>query len=115
MQMGNFSTGYFTVAIAVHTFNSPRYANAPICHHLSVNDRDRLALYHPYRQVGLPLPPREVVLKRNLAVIPFFIKLSEGYIYGAGVIACGVRSSYPQLQFIFHILPVRKTCHLFAP
>ncbi len=22
MQMGNFSTGYFTVAIAVHTFNS---------------------------------------------------------------------------------------------
>lgn len=89
----------------------PRHANAPICHHLSVNDRDRLALYHPYRQVRLPFRPWSGV-EHNLAVIPFFIKLSEGYIYGAGVIACGVRSSYPQLQFIFHILPVRNLSSL---
>lgn len=33
------------------------HAKASICHHLSVNDHDRLVLYHPCRQVKITLLP----------------------------------------------------------
>ncbi|KJA26358.1 hypothetical protein HYPSUDRAFT_133126, partial [Hypholoma sublateritium FD-334 SS-4] len=93
MQMGNFSTGYFTVAIAVHTFNS-----------LVMQRRQSVIICRSTIAIGWFFTI--LCIEQNLAVIPFFIKLSEGYIYGAGVIACGVRSSYPKLQFIFHLLPI---------
>lgn len=37
---------------------------------------------------------------------PFLINSSEGYVYGADGLACGVRPVYPKLQFLFHLLPV---------
>jgi len=37
---------------------------------------------------------------------PFLIHGSDGYVYGADGLACGVRPVYPKSQFLFHLLPV---------
>lgn len=46
--------------------------------------------------------------KGIIATAPFMIHFSDGFVYGAGPLTCGVRAVYPKLLFIFHILPVSR-------
>ncbi|KAJ3516138.1 hypothetical protein NLJ89_g1317 [Agrocybe chaxingu] len=88
MQIGNISAGYFTVTIAVHTFCSlvlKRRQSAAICRSIIALGWS-LALF--------------------IAAAPFLIHDSAGFVYGADGLACGVRSIFPRLQFLFHLLPI---------
>ncbi|KAF8968025.1 hypothetical protein BDZ97DRAFT_448138 [Flammula alnicola] len=88
-QIGTFSTGYFTIAIAVHTFNS-----------LVMKMRQSVVICRTTIVAGW-------VLAAIIAAVPFMIHLPEGYVYGADdLLTCGVRSVYPKLQFFLHLLPI---------
>lgn len=88
MQIGNFATGYFTIAIAVHTFNS-----------LVLKMRQSVIICGTTIGVGW-------VLSLFIALIPFMIHLPEGHVYGADGLSCSVRNVYPKLQFALHLLPI---------
>jgi hypothetical protein len=88
MQIGNFSTGYFTAAIAVHTFNS-----------LILRMRQSFVIWSTTIATGW-------ILATLVGVAPLWIHRQEGYVYGPNGLGCGVRQVYPKLQFIFHILPI---------
>ncbi|KAH9481673.1 hypothetical protein JR316_0006200 [Psilocybe cubensis] len=88
MQIGNFSTGYFTIAIAVHTFNC-----------LVLKMRQSVLVCRTAITVGW-------VFSLLVAVGPFFVHPEEGYVYGAAGLMCGVRAIFPKALFIFHILPI---------
>jgi hypothetical protein len=88
MQIGNFGTGYFTTAIAVHTFNS-----------LVLKMRQSVIICRTTIGIGW-------VLSLTIALIPFMVHLPQGHVYGAEGLSCGVRDIYPKLQFVLHLLPI---------
>ncbi|KIK62516.1 hypothetical protein GYMLUDRAFT_72736 [Collybiopsis luxurians FD-317 M1] len=86
MQLGNVSTAYFTVAIAIHTFNS-----------LVLRKRQSIYVYGPTILVGW-------TVSLVIALLPLISKM--GPVYGPSGLACGVRASLPQHLFFFHLLPI---------
>ncbi|KAF9470914.1 hypothetical protein BDN70DRAFT_888629 [Pholiota conissans] len=96
MQLGNFSVGYFTLAIAVHTFNS-----------LVLKMRQSVIICRTTIVLGW-------LLTGLVASAPFMIHSSLGYVYGAAPLGCGVRAVYPTLMFIFHLLPILLASFLAA-
>ncbi|KIM40010.1 hypothetical protein M413DRAFT_189985 [Hebeloma cylindrosporum] len=87
-QIGNFSSAYFTTAIAVHTFNS-----------LVMRRRQSVIICRSTIIIGW-------VWSGLMAGAPFLIHGADGYVYGADGLACGVRPVYPKSQFLFHLLPI---------
>ncbi|PPQ83448.1 hypothetical protein CVT25_007039 [Psilocybe cyanescens] len=88
MQVGNFATGYFTIAIAVHTFNC-----------LVLKMRQSVIICRTTIIAGW-------VFSFLVALGPFFVQPAEGFIYGAAGLMCSVRAEFPKALFIFHILPI---------
>ncbi|KDR78896.1 hypothetical protein GALMADRAFT_1365568 [Galerina marginata CBS 339.88] len=88
MQVGNFATGYFTTAIAVHTFNS-----------LVLKMKQSVIICRTTITVGW-------VSSFLIALIPFMLHMPEGHVYGANGLSCSVRQTFPKLQFVFHLLPI---------
>jgi len=88
MQIGNFAAGYFTVSIAVHTFNS-----------LVLRKRQSAFICRTTILIGW-------LLSVLIAAIPYMITLSEGPVYGPDGLLCDIRTIYPKLQFFFHLLPI---------
>ncbi|KAF8150756.1 hypothetical protein B0H34DRAFT_824442 [Crassisporium funariophilum] len=86
MQVGNWAAGYFTVTIAVHTFNS-----------LVLRKRQSVTTCRMTISIGW-------VASVLAASAPFMFKNPEGFVYGADGLACGVRAIFPKMQFLFHIL-----------
>lgn len=105
MQFGNFSSAYFTTAIAVHTFNSlvmKRRQSVIIC---------RSTITIGWVWAGLTGRFYSFIITKDdsddiSASAPFLIHGPEGYVYGADGLACAVRPVYPKSQFFFHLLPV---------
>ncbi|KAG7451044.1 uncharacterized protein BT62DRAFT_1071644 [Guyanagaster necrorhizus] len=88
MQFGNVSTAYFTVSIAVHTFNS-----------LVLRKRQSVAIYSVVISLGW-------ILAGFIAALPLALPQSHGPIYGEYNLTCGVRDKYPISQFLLHLLPI---------
>ncbi|KXN91683.1 hypothetical protein AN958_12535 [Leucoagaricus sp. SymC.cos] len=88
MQVGNWATAYFTVAVAVHTFNS-----------LVLKKKQSNFISLPTMIIGW-------VIAIVAASIPFVLHDPEGSIYGPSGLSCGVRDIFPKLQFVFHLLPI---------
>jgi len=109
MQVGSWSAGYFTVAIAAHTFNSLglKKRQSPLLCRLIIVLGWILAFF-----TGWSFLRMATALNHNLnfaiAGAPFLINEPEGYVYGADGLSCGVRSVYRRLQFFFHLFPVRS-------
>jgi hypothetical protein len=105
MQIGNFSSAYFTTAIAVHTFNSlvlRRRQSVIIC---------RSTIIIGWVWASLVGRLDSCITTRDdsddiSAGAPFLIKRSDGFVYGADGLTCGIRPVYPRSQFLFHLLPV---------
>jgi len=89
-QIANWSMAYFTVAIAVHTFNT-----------LVLQKRQSILVAGTAISVGW-------ISAGILAAGPFIdpkqYKFGPGY--GASGLSCGVRSVYPKAQFFFHLFPI---------
>ncbi|GLB40499.1 hypothetical protein LshimejAT787_0803700 [Lyophyllum shimeji] len=90
MQIGNWSTAYFTVTIAVHTFNS-----------LVLKRRQSVLLAGSVISIGWISAG---ILAAGPFVDPSRYKFGPGY--GADGLSCGVRSVYLKAQFFFHLLPI---------
>lgn len=88
MQIASYGSGYFTVTIAVHTFNS-----------LVLRRRQSVILCRSTMGLGW-------IVAILGGLIPFMIHHPDGYVYGANGLTCGVRLVYPVAQFFFHILPI---------
>ncbi|KAF8896203.1 hypothetical protein BD779DRAFT_567214 [Infundibulicybe gibba] len=88
MQTGNWGTAFFTVTIAIHTFNS-----------LVLRRRQSTIVWTTTVALGW-------TMSILLAILPTFHNLQFGPIYGADTDACGVRRFYPMKQFSFHLLPI---------
>ncbi|KAF4613647.1 hypothetical protein D9613_007870 [Agrocybe pediades] len=88
MQIGNLSIGYFTTAIAVHTFNS-----------LVLKKRQSAIICGTTIAIGW-------IFSVLVSLIPFMVQLPDGPIYGVDDLICGVRGIYPKLSFLFHLLPI---------
>lgn len=88
MQMATWSGGYFTVSIAIHTFNS------------LVLKRNQSALVSRCAMtVGWGL-------SALMASLPFILPKPDGDIYGPEGLMCTIRSVYPKHQFFLHLLPI---------
>ncbi|EKM78676.1 hypothetical protein AGABI1DRAFT_128960 [Agaricus bisporus var. burnettii JB137-S8] len=88
MQVGNWASAYFTVAIAVHTFNS-----------LVLKKKKSMCISIPTMVMGW-------VIAVLVAIVPLLLHKAEGSIYGPSGLSCGVRPAFPKDQFIFHLLPI---------
>ncbi|KAF5359541.1 hypothetical protein D9756_003319 [Leucocoprinus leucothites] len=88
MQVGNWASAYFTVAIAVHTFNS-----------LVLKKKQSIFISLPTMVIGW-------TIAGIAASIPFFFHDPAGSIYGPAGLSCGVRAIFPKLDFILHLLPI---------
>ncbi|KAK0469916.1 uncharacterized protein EV420DRAFT_1257051, partial [Desarmillaria tabescens] len=88
MQFGNVSTAYFTVSIAVHTFNS-----------LVLRKRQSAVIYSMVISLGW-------ILAGFIAALPLALPQRNGPIYGQYNLTCGVRDKYPVPQFLLHLLPI---------
>ncbi|KAK0450064.1 hypothetical protein EV421DRAFT_1990174 [Armillaria borealis] len=88
MQFGNVSTAYFTVSIAVHTFNS-----------LVLRKRQAAVIYSMVISLGW-------ILAAFIAALPLALPQRNGPIYGQYNLTCGVRDKYPVPQFLLHLLPI---------
>lgn len=105
MQIGNFSSAYFTTAIAIHTFNSlvlKKRQSVIIC---------RSTIIIGWLWASLVGRLDSFITTKDdsddiSAGSPFLIKRSDGFVYGADGLTCGVRPVYPRSQFLFHLLPV---------
>lgn len=86
MQVGNIATAYFTVAIAIHTFNS-----------LVLRKRQSIRVYGPTIILGW-------AVSLVVALVPLIPQM--GPVYGPSALACGVRPSFPWHLFFFHLLPI---------
>jgi hypothetical protein len=86
MQVGNIATAYFTVAIAIHTFNS-----------LVLRKRQSIRVYGPTIIFGW-------AVSLAVAFIPLIPRM--GPVYGPSGLACGVRPTFPWHLFFFHLLPI---------
>jgi len=95
MQIGNWGTAFFTVSIAVHTFNS-------------LVLKRRQSAWSPMIVMGIGW-----TLAIIAAFIPFWTEKGFGQVYGAfgastrsfGVV-CGVRRVYPRTLFFLHLFPI---------
>jgi hypothetical protein len=88
MSIGNTSTAYFTVAIAVHSFNS---------------------LVLRYRQstwAGLAIILVGWTFALSISFAPLSPLLEKGAMYGPGDLTCGVQSIYIKALFYHHLLPI---------
>jgi len=88
MQIGNFSTAYFTVTIAVHTFNS-----------LVLRKRQSALICVTVIAFGW-------ISSGVLAALPLLRSQPLGPLYGGSGLSCGVRRVYAKPQFFFHLLPI---------
>ncbi|KAF9453453.1 hypothetical protein P691DRAFT_800720 [Macrolepiota fuliginosa MF-IS2] len=88
MQVGNWASAYFTVAMAVHTFNS-----------LVMKKKQSILISFPTMLIGW-------AIAGIAASVPFVLHQTGGDIYGPAGLSCGVRDIFPKLQFIFHLLPI---------
>ncbi|RDB26384.1 hypothetical protein Hypma_006851 [Hypsizygus marmoreus] len=90
MQIGTWSTAYFTVSIAIHTFNS-----------LVLRKRQSVLISAATISVGW-------ITAGILAAGPFINPqfYDFGPAYGADGLSCGVRSVYLKAQFFFHLFPI---------
>ncbi|KAE9408361.1 hypothetical protein BT96DRAFT_697144 [Gymnopus androsaceus JB14] len=86
MQIGNIATAYFTVAIAIHTFNS-----------LVLRKRQSICVYGPTIIIGW-------LTSLAVAFVPLLPQM--GPLYGPSALACGVRPTFPWHLFFFHLLPI---------
>ncbi|KAG6817166.1 hypothetical protein H0H87_012127 [Tephrocybe sp. NHM501043] len=89
MQLGNWAIAYFTVAIAVHTFNS---LVLKIRQSVIVS---AIAIFVGWASAAL------------LAAGPFID--STGY--GVSGISCGIRPTNPKAQFFYHLFPAVLGSH----
>ncbi|KAJ2916631.1 hypothetical protein MD484_g3819, partial [Candolleomyces efflorescens] len=87
-QIGTWSSGYFTVTIAIHTFMS-----------LVLKRGQSLLLSRCAMAFGW-------ILAGVIAGLPFFLSKPNGAIYGPDGLMCGIRSAYAQLRFFLHLLPI---------
>jgi len=89
-QIGNWATAYFTVVIAVHTFNS-----------LVLRIRQSILVCTATICVGW-------ILASLLAGGPFFNPRAYkfGTPFGANGLSCGIRPVYLKAQFFFHLFPI---------
>ncbi|TFK40233.1 hypothetical protein BDQ12DRAFT_488623 [Crucibulum laeve] len=88
MQIGNWGQAYFTVTIAVHTFNS-----------LVLRRRQSVLICTTTISIGW-------IVTILLAAVPFMMHNPDGFVYGANGFSCGVRAIYPKAEFMFHLLPI---------
>lgn len=95
MQFGNIAAAYFTVAIAVHTFNS-----------LVLRKRQSLFIFGPAIALGW-------TLAAIISLLPLITK-SNGPLYGVSGLSCGVRAPFPRQMFFFHLLPIFVASFLSA-
>jgi len=111
MQIGNIATAYFTVAIAIHTFNS-----------LVLRKRQSICVYGPTIIIGWLTSfavgeylryTSEIWFSKYLSWFLAFVPLlpQMGPLYGPSALACGVRLSFPWHLFFFHLLPVSRISH----
>ncbi|TFK72979.1 hypothetical protein BDN72DRAFT_894414 [Pluteus cervinus] len=87
-QFSNWAAGYFTVTIAVHTFNS-----------LVLRVRQSVLVCVVTITTGW-------FLSLSMALVPFILSKQDGLMYGADGFSCGVRHAFPQDEFFFHLLPI---------
>ena len=90
MSMGNIGVAYFTIALAVHTFNT---------------------LVLRYRQsawIGVPVIIVGWGIALAFSLVPLLpsIAVKKIVMYGPGEVTCGVQSVYAKEFFYHHILPV---------
>jgi hypothetical protein len=107
MQIGNWASAYFTVTIAVHTFNSlilKKRQSVIICRTIIIIGWT-IATMTGIRFFLYPSALEYETL--GVAAVPFILPHPEGHIYGANGFACGIRDVYPRHQLFFHLLPVR--------
>lgn len=89
MQIGNFSTAYFTVAIALHTCSSLVFR------------------FRKTAWVGPTVISVGWLSSLAIGLVPLKMTSTEsGPIYGFDGFSCGIRKPYPMPQFMFHLLPV---------
>jgi hypothetical protein len=90
MQLGSWATAYFTVTIAVHTFNS-----------LVLKRRQSIIVSAVTICLGW-------ITAGLLAAGPFVQpnQYTIGPAYGADGLSCGIRSVYLKAQFFFHLFPI---------
>ncbi|KAF8072018.1 hypothetical protein FPV67DRAFT_913986 [Lyophyllum atratum] len=90
MQIGNWSTAYFTVSIAVHTFNS-----------LVLQRRQSVLVAGITISIGW-------ISAAILAAGPFVDpkQYKFGPAYGAAGLSCGITPVYLKAQFFFHLFPI---------
>jgi hypothetical protein len=88
MQIGNISTAFFTVAIAIHSFDS-------------------LVLHNRHTMwIGVLVMVAGWVLAVVIATAPLLVHQSLGPLYGISALSCGVKRVYAKQQFLFHLLPI---------
>ncbi|TEB34753.1 hypothetical protein FA13DRAFT_1625711 [Coprinellus micaceus] len=95
-QIGTWSSGFFTVTIAVHTFNS-----------LVLKRKQPLIVSRCLMAVGW-------IVSGVMASLPFYLPKPNGDIYGPDGLMCGFKSDYAQFRFFLHILPILVAAALSA-
>jgi len=88
MQIASCGAAYFTVTIALHTFSS-------------LVLRMRQSVIHCRSTIIIGW-----IFAVSVGLIPYMISMSDGPVYGAVGLTCGVRSVYPKTQFFLHLLPI---------
>ncbi|KAH6909054.1 hypothetical protein BKA70DRAFT_1476507 [Coprinopsis sp. MPI-PUGE-AT-0042] len=88
MQLATWSGAYFTVSIAIHTFNS-----------LVLKRNQSAIVSRSAMTVGWGL-------SALMASLPFVFKKTDGDIYGPEGLMCTIRSVYPRVQFFLHLMPI---------
>jgi len=91
MQLGNFTSAYFTIVLAVHTFLT-----------LVLRKRQSVVLFGTFATVGW-------IGAAVIAFSPLYYPEPFGPLYGTSGIGCGIRGVYPREQFLFHLLPIFAT------
>lgn len=87
-QVGTWSAGFFTVTIAIHTFNT-----------LVLKRKQSLILSRSVMVIGW-------AISSLMASAPFFLPRADGDIYGDDGLMCGIRDIYPNYRFFLHLLPI---------
>ncbi|KAF9532593.1 hypothetical protein CPB83DRAFT_759343, partial [Crepidotus variabilis] len=88
MTIGNIAGGYFTIAIAVHTFGS-----------LVLQKRQSAIICRSTIAFGW-------ILSLVMATGPLAIRKPQGSIYGPDGLICDIMTIFPKEQFFFHLLPI---------
>ncbi|KDQ24519.1 hypothetical protein PLEOSDRAFT_1107446 [Pleurotus ostreatus PC15] len=88
MQIGNFSTAYFSIVIAVHTFLT-----------LVLHKRQSMLVCGISATLGW-------IVAATIALSPLYFPQPVGPLYGPSGLSCGIRAIYAREQFLFHLLPI---------